>query len=185
MQSITNELADTENTLFRHTARPDWGLAILAWRRDDKLGFQFQDGQLRIFKADLDLVQPVAKPADENERVVVELGKAIGRRRAAKRIGSDHALVSFADQLAYFTALFPNGFQGAKWAKMHRGLDARALLKRHRNPVINDAAADDHGERAANAAGVPLQRLPGGHFFQEEQAPAIAERVAKLAQQTA
>ncbi|MCA9522061.1 MAG: hypothetical protein KC609_13865, partial [Myxococcales bacterium] len=44
---------------------------------------------------------------------------------------------------------------------------------------------DDFGQRAARAAGVELQRLPGRHFFQEEQAPAIAERIAALATGTA
>lgn len=34
-----------------------------------------------------------------------------------------------------------------------------------------------HGRRAAAAAGVELQRLPGKHFVQEEWPPPIAERV--------
>jgi haloalkane dehalogenase len=39
-----------------------------------------------------------------------------------------------------------------------------------------------HGEQARQAAGLEeIQTLPAKHFLQEEQAPAIAERVAKLA----
>jgi haloalkane dehalogenase len=40
---------------------------------------------------------------------------------------------------------------------------------------------DDHGLRMARAAAVALQRIQGRHFFQEEQAPAIADRIAGLA----
>jgi pimeloyl-ACP methyl ester carboxylesterase len=39
-----------------------------------------------------------------------------------------------------------------------------------------------HGELARRAAGVDeIQAVPAKHFLQEEQAPAIAERVAALA----
>jgi pimeloyl-ACP methyl ester carboxylesterase len=58
-----------------------------------------------------------------------------------------------------------------------------------RYPVQVVWAADDpalklarYGERARLAAGLErVQRLPGKHFFQEDQAPAIADRIAALA----
>jgi pimeloyl-ACP methyl ester carboxylesterase len=38
---------------------------------------------------------------------------------------------------------------------------------------------DDYGERARRVAGLEtIERLPGKHFFQEDQAPAIAQRIA-------
>ena len=38
----------------------------------------------------------------------------------------------------------------------------------------------NHGERAKRAAGVEIDKVPGKHFFQEEQAPAIAEAIARV-----
>jgi haloalkane dehalogenase len=38
-----------------------------------------------------------------------------------------------------------------------------------------------HGEQARLITGVELQTVPGKHFLQEDQAPAIAERIAALA----
>lgn len=47
------------------------------------------------------------------------------------------------------------------------------------DPVLK---VDVHGERAREAAGLEtLHRLPGKHFFQEDQAPAVAERIARFA----
>jgi haloalkane dehalogenase len=44
----------------------------------------------------------------------------------------------------------------------------------------------DYGERARRAAGLEvIHRLPGKHFFQEDQAPAIAEHIAAMAQDCA
>lgn len=142
MQLTANDRTDTSNTLFQHIKRPDWGLATRVWRVDDKRAYQFQDGRLRIFKARFDaLLRPVDRPVDERDRVLAELGKASDRRDAAKRIAGQHAPIDPRDQIAYFSTLFPKGFQGAKWARAHRGIDARKQLKRHRQPVI-DAAGD-------------------------------------------
>lgn len=47
-----------------------------------------------------------------------------------------------------------------------------------RDPALKVAT---HGEAARRAAGVPdLVRLPGKHFLQEEQAPALADAIAKF-----
>jgi hypothetical protein len=141
MQATTNERSNTADTLFRHVSRPDWGLAILLWDSDDKRGFQFQDGQLRIFTSRFyDLLETVDRPMDESARVLAELGRVAGRQRASKRIGADSPPIALVDQVAYFSSLFPEGFQGAKWSKQHRGAGARTHLKRHRDKVMHDAA---------------------------------------------
>ncbi len=141
MHLTTNDRTDTSNTLFQHVKRPDWGLATMVWRVDDKLAFQFQDGQLRIFKSRFDaMLRPVDRPVDERDRVLAELGKVSDRRDAARRIAGQHRPIDPREQIAYFSTRFPKGFQGAKWARTHRGIDARKPLKRHRQPVIEAAA---------------------------------------------
>ena len=50
-----------------------------------------------------------------------------------------------------------------------------------RDPALKLAV---HGEQARRAAGVDfIHRVPGKHFLQEDQAPAVAEHVARLARQ--
>ena len=47
-----------------------------------------------------------------------------------------------------------------------------------RDPALRIAK---HGEAARRAAGVPeIIRLPGKHFLQEDQAPAIADQIARF-----
>ena len=36
--------------LFRHSKRPQWGIAALVWELNGKRGYQFSDGKLRVFK---------------------------------------------------------------------------------------------------------------------------------------
>jgi pimeloyl-ACP methyl ester carboxylesterase len=48
-----------------------------------------------------------------------------------------------------------------------------------RDPALK---IDVHGEQARRAAGVDMvHRVPAKHFLQEDQAPAVADRVAALA----
>jgi len=148
--TTTTTTQPTSDVLFQHTSRPEWGLAILAWELDDKRGYQFEDGQLRVFKSDyFKLLEPVDRPIDESVRVLAELGRALGRERATKRLGATHAPIALADQVQYFSSLFPDGFEGAQWAKKHRGGDARSALKRHRDPVIQRASELFSSERLA------------------------------------
>ena len=63
------------------------------------------------------------------------------------------------------------------------------VLRDGRHPVQIVWGADDpaltlgrHGEEARRAAGLDeIHTVPAKHFLQEDQAPAIAERVAALA----
>jgi pimeloyl-ACP methyl ester carboxylesterase len=63
----------------------------------------------------------------------------------------------------------------------------RAVVRSDRYPVQVVWGADDpalplrpYGEQAARAAGVELQTVPARHFLQEDQAAAVAARVAAL-----
>lgn len=81
--------------------------------------------------------------------------------------------------------------------RVSRGAETTADKQRLYRAVVGSAAypvqivwgaqdpampVDTYGERARLAAGLPtIDRLPGKHFPQEDQAPAIAARIAALA----
>ena len=37
--------------LYRHSKRKQWGFAVLAWEKEGKRGYQFEDGELRVWDA--------------------------------------------------------------------------------------------------------------------------------------
>jgi haloalkane dehalogenase len=100
------------------------------------------------------------------------------------------------DEVLAYDALLKRGDGGRAFLHIMRGFELTREKRDAYHRAVRDvpypvqvlwAAGDralkphDHGVRAARAAGVELQTLPGRHFFQEEQAPAIAERIAALA----
>jgi haloalkane dehalogenase len=101
------------------------------------------------------------------------------------------------DELAAYVALLKREDGGRAFLKVMRGFE-RTREKRdlyvgalgdHRHPVQVVWGAGDpalpmkkYGEEARAAAGVDrIHALPGKHFLQEDQAPAIADRVADIA----
>ena len=42
-------MAETEDELYRHVKRPEWGVAMIAWERNGTRAYQFEDGKLRKF----------------------------------------------------------------------------------------------------------------------------------------
>jgi hypothetical protein len=127
---------DLKTTLYKHIKREKWGLAVLAWEGEGKRGYQFEDGVLRVFKDGyFHLMREVDRPADETERVMVRLNRALGRREASKSRKSD-TLISFDDQITILRRQFPGGFAGEKWQQKMRGVDAGQQLKRHREPAL-------------------------------------------------
>jgi hypothetical protein len=161
-QTTTSNQATHEDVLYQHTVKPVWGLALMAWERDGKRGYQFEDGKLRVFKNGYyHYLQTIDRPHDETERAIRELSLKLGRRRASKRLGADRVTIPLAEQALYFKDLFPKGLQGVKWAQKHRGIDAKKTLKRHRNSVITAAArlADRDALEARFEAGESLAIL--------------------------
>jgi haloalkane dehalogenase len=101
------------------------------------------------------------------------------------------------DELDAYVDLLRMGDSGSAFLRMMRGFE-RTPAKRdlyrsvvrdvpypvqivwgERDPALKLAV---HGEQARRAAGVDvLHRVPAKHFLQEDQAPAVAEHVARLA----
>lgn len=129
------DATEQDQTLYRHVMRPRWGLAIMAFDHHDKRGYQFEDGKLRIIKRGYyKLLEEVQAPADRTMRVLERLGRALGRRQAARRANEE--LIPLAIQIAHFRNLHPAGFEGEAWVKKVRGRGEKKVLKRHRDPAV-------------------------------------------------
>jgi hypothetical protein len=129
-----------DNILFKHTMRPNWGLAILAYEDDDKKAFQFEDGKVRLFKNEyLQLLQAVDTPVDQSARTLARLGNQTEESTDSKATKSKGQVLPIDAQIMYFSEKYPDGFAGAAWQAKHRGVGVKRRLKRHRNPAIAEA----------------------------------------------
>lgn len=60
-------------------------MAILAFERPTKRGYQFEDGKLRLFKEGFyHLMKPVDRPADETMELVAQLDGKLARAKARR-----------------------------------------------------------------------------------------------------
>ena len=144
------------DALYRHTKREEWGLAIIAWERPDMRGYQFEDGQLRVFKKGYyELLAPVDS-GGVREAVIEELKLKAGRvqadSEARARNKKKTTNLTFADQLTIFRAEYPRGFADESWLFSVRGEGARRL-KRHRDPAIAAVKAGLSAEELAKIKG--------------------------------
>ncbi len=132
--------------LFKHKSRPQWGLAIVAWEREGKRGYQFEDGELRVFKDGFfHLLDEVVQPLDEAAVTVARLARAAGvAADAAAADGSKPPpkpveTFPFDKQVAVFMELYPGGFEDDAWKKKMRGSEGGRRAKSHREPAVLEA----------------------------------------------
>ena len=127
-----------DNALVMHSKCPDWGHGLLAWKRDSKRAYHFEDGKLRVFKEEYcHLLQEVDLPLDKAQRVLDRLDRALGRHEAATKSGVKRSdLLSLDQQIEIFARMYPDGFGGDDWTEKMRGEGAKSSLKRHRAPAI-------------------------------------------------
>ncbi len=129
-------------TLYRHTLRPEWGHAIVAWERNGKRGYQFEDGELRVISEGYyGLFRATTPPPDRAADMLADIDRQLARRqrtRASQR-KQQTPPVPFELQVALFERDYPEGFRGARWRERVRGEGASRRLKRHRNPAIAHA----------------------------------------------
>lgn len=149
--------AHTQDALYRHEKREQWGVALFVWERDGKRAFRFADGEVRVFKKGFyEMMIPAATPSDGSAD---ELRALILSGGSGKK---GEIIPSVGDQLVLFLAEYPKGFAGDTWEDAHRGLhiEGSRRLKRHRDPSIADAREQLSHERvtellsAGNHAGI-------------------------------
>lgn len=123
--------------LYQHSKRKQWGFAVLAWERDGKRGYQFEDGELRVFAEGFyKLLHEANCPPDQEAKLRAKLGRhgskgADGKARERK--------LTFEEQLQVFLTEYPGGFADQAWKDGHRGEGASRRLKRHRDAATADA----------------------------------------------
>lgn len=126
--------------LYQHSKRKQWGFAVLAWDRDGKRGYQFEDGELRVFtKEYYGLLAEAECPPDQAARLLAKLGRQSGAGKGGDGKLKERQL-TFAEQLQVFLTEYPEGFAGQGWKDEHRGEGVPRRLKRHRDFAVAEAA---------------------------------------------
>jgi hypothetical protein len=147
----------TQDALYRHEKRDQWGVALFVWERDGKRAFRFVDGEVRVFKKGFyEMMIPAATPSDGSADELRTLIVAGGTGKKGE------VIPTVADQLVLFLAEYPEGFAGDAWQDAHRGplVEGSRRLKRHRDPSTVDAREQLAFERitellsAGNHAGI-------------------------------
>ncbi|HLT37466.1 MAG TPA: hypothetical protein VK034_14335 [Enhygromyxa sp.] len=122
--------------LVRHRKRQDWGVAALLWERDGKRGYQFSDGNLRVFKRGFYHLLESAEPPEDGSAKAV---RRLARLARADELTAATRLPTLRDQISLFRRHHPEGFAGKSWQREHRGAGIGKRLKRHRDPAIEEA----------------------------------------------
>ncbi len=141
--------------VFRHAKRPEWGAALLTWERDGKRAYLFEDGVHRMIAApyyhlmnSVQLDQTELSAAFCQQISQMSVATAAGVLDPTRDASS---MFSFEEQAQLLLGQFPEGFEGEKWRKRHRGDGAKKRLKRHRDAVIKEASEVLKPEHLANA----------------------------------
>lgn len=129
---------DVSHRVVRHRKCANWGRGLLLWERDGKRGYQFEDGQVRVFKEGFFHLLEEDQQSDASVRnTLAGMNKhSSGSKNAT---GGDTPSFSFEDQMTHFLTKYPGGFAGKDWLAKHRGRGQKRHLKRHRDSVIKEA----------------------------------------------
>lgn len=131
-------------TLYVHTLRPQWGLAILTEELPEKRIYLFQDGQVRAFQERFfHMLQPADRPSDVVQRVSRGLQARLGadpNERTVLTRGQMDA-VSLDVQVSTFLARYPAGFLDSAYLAANRRGESGKRLKRHVDGVIELAGS--------------------------------------------
>ncbi|MCX4246494.1 hypothetical protein [Paraliomyxa miuraensis] len=144
--------------LYQHSKRKQWGFAVLAWERDGKRAYQFEDGELRVFAEGFyKFLQEASCPPEQEAKLLAKLGRRSGTKGGDAK--AEERQLTFREQLEVFLVEYPAAFGDATWKDEHRGEGAPRRLKRHRDAAATEAqellsaealdeliAAGDHGE---------------------------------------
>jgi hypothetical protein len=113
------------------------------WRREDKSGFQFEDGQIRAFQDDwLHMLVPIAGMLDSTSQLAHLLRRRAELAEEEARGGSKRTVkpaLPFEEQVRRFRVDHAGGFSGELWSKDIRGEGETRRIKRFRDPALREA----------------------------------------------
>jgi hypothetical protein len=179
------ETADTnEQVLYRHSRRPEWGVAALISAQNGRRNYQFEDGTLRTLKEEycglMEAVEQDSGTSGQLHSALEEQGqRMLARKRARRQAASRDTkpatilepVMNLTQQVQVFSALYPGGFQDEAYISEIRGTSDGRQRKRLRTPSIDSAQA------LLGAA--ELQSL-----LEQEQTDKIVDRLRRALQRT-
>lgn len=102
-------------TIFRHSKRPDWGVAIGSGEGDGKRSYLFEDGEERTFGAvGVTLLRTVDHPNADQQQTCAHLLSLLAKR-AGRRDAETITRSTVDAQVARFQKKYPGGFFGSGW----------------------------------------------------------------------
>lgn len=130
-------------SVFAHTTRKDWGIGVLAWETGGKRGYLFEDGEERTMANGFhDLMRKVEQPSPDQKAISVRLQRMLAARARSQSVIPGANGPTFADQLASFHEIYPDGLKDEKWVKDVRGEGAEQRLLQHRSVLLQEAQAE-------------------------------------------
>ena len=138
---------DPEERLFRHSARPKWGVGVWVREERSRRRLRFEDGELRAFKEGF---YHLLVPVDSDKVDVDEVFERVMGEHLEEAELPKHAtppVMGFDAQLAVFLGLFPGVFSGGTFQAMY--------------------GADSNGKRSVDVAIREMKAVAAGLSPQE------------------
>lgn len=126
-------------TLYRHTKKPEWGTAVIAWERDGKRAYLFDSGMVKVLAESFYGLMAPVMDGEGNSELAARLTGHLERTGSPRTRMAATVRFSLQQQLDWFQDEYPGGFTGEAWEKKARGSVDTRRLKRHRGPAIADA----------------------------------------------
>lgn len=133
---------------------------MVAWELEDKRGYLFQDGTLRViaspYYSQFKLSRVDAAPLVRFfQHHLTQLDLDTGSGASSRSVT---APASVEEQAQLFLAEYRGGFAGEAWRSHQRGSGAKRRLKRHRDAVIVDVQRELAVDRLAAATDLVAQQ---------------------------
>ncbi|HEX2876314.1 MAG TPA: hypothetical protein VHP33_33910 [Polyangiaceae bacterium] len=149
---MTESTTESELPLYNHTARKDWGVAVLVREEAGKRAYLFEDGEERTMASGYhQLMRRVEQPSVDQRAFYERQRAVLARREKASSSGSPSDGRSFLDQLDTLHDSYTAGILDAKWTAEVRGEGAADRAPRHRDALVKEAK-----ERLSPSAIEPL-----------------------------
>lgn len=121
-------------SIFCHSKRPDWGVAIVVAEGEAKRSYLFEDGEERTLgAAGIGHMRKVDHPDREQQQTCAHLLSLLAKR-GARRDAEAPSRAAVDAQLARFHRKYPGGFFGNEW----RNAAKSSYAGRGRGGVMNE-----------------------------------------------